>query len=171
MSSRNGMGWDGLAQAHTPHRHSLLEGVTASPASALSAKIGISLLPGLGTSSGWINSAGAFLLCFPFCPQASCSWSCSYILPTPSWACWFLNHLGWIPSPFPRAPGWGHTCWRCCWNSLGHSKSPRHFMCSKEMFWGDFLCSLWIHFPLILPLCVSFFLFPSQYPPAWSISL
>lgn len=48
MSSRNGMGRDGLPQAHTPHRHSLLTGVTASPGSDLSDKNTTSLLPGAG---------------------------------------------------------------------------------------------------------------------------
>lgn len=38
------MGQDGLAQAHTPHRLSLLQGVTAAPASDLSDKITTSLL-------------------------------------------------------------------------------------------------------------------------------
>lgn len=60
MSSRNGMGRDGLAQSHTPHRHSLLTGVTASPASALRQKYnftpprgwGAMLSTGLGSSWG-----------------------------------------------------------------------------------------------------------------------
>lgn len=63
------MGWDGLAQAHTPHRHSLLEGVTASPASALSAKIGISLLLGLGTSSAELTLLGLSFSASPFVPR------------------------------------------------------------------------------------------------------
>lgn len=124
MSSRNGMGRDGLAQAHTPHRHSLLEGGTATLASDLLDKNITSLLPGAGEQCwGWINCWGfpALLsLLFPgfllLILQLGPSHTILSLL-VPKSAVMDPN----VPAVrrFPSDPGWDHTCW----NSLEISQA------------------------------------------------